>query len=301
MPSPKNWISAMRLRTLPLSLSGILLGSGVAYYQGFWDGTLFTLAMCTTILFQIVSNFANDLGDSQKGTDNAQRIGPTRTVQSGAISQKQMKTAVVITSIFALTSAGILIYFGTQNMPFKMLIIYAVLALLSVLAAILYTVGSKAYGYQGLGDIMVFLFFGGVSVLGVYSLYAKSFLIENIHLAIFAGLMSTAVLNLNNMRDYHNDMRSGKNTVVVRMGPNAAKFYHMLLVFVALLSLFLFLIQLNEPVLFISALPVIFIVLHLYKVMRTQNPKDFDPELKKVALSTFAISLFLMIGLILIK
>lgn len=301
MPSPRNWISAMRLRTLPLSLSGILLGSGVAYYQGFWDGLLFGLALCTTVLFQIVSNFANDLGDSQKGTDNAERIGPARTVQSGVISQSQMKRAVAITAMLALISAGFLIYFGTRNMPVQMLIFYAVLAVLCVLAAILYTVGGKAYGYHGLGDIMVFIFFGGVSVLGVYSLYAKSFLMENIHLAIFAGLMSTAVMNLNNMRDYHNDKRSGKNTVVVRMGPNAAKFYHMLLIMVALLSLLLFLISLNKPLLFTSTVPVVFIILHLYKVMRTQNPKDFDPELKKVALSTFAISLFLMIGLILVK
>lgn len=288
----------MRLRTLPLSLSGILLGSGVAYFQGFWDGIIFGLAMCTTVLFQIVSNFANDLGDSQKGTDNLERIGPIRAVQSGAISSDQMKSAVTIASILALLSASILIYFGTQNMPFQLLVFYFVLAVLSVSAAILYTVGSKAYGYYGLGDIMVFLFFGCVSVLGVYSLYAKSFQIENIHLAIFVGLMSTAVLNLNNMRDYHNDKRSGKNTVVVRMGPNAAKFYHMLLIFIALLSLLLFLIDLNEPILFVCTLPAVIVIRHLYKVMRTQNPKDFDPELKIVALSTFAISLLLMIGLI---
>jgi 1,4-dihydroxy-2-naphthoate octaprenyltransferase len=162
-------------------------------------------------------------------------------------------------------------------------------------------VGSKAYGYYGLGDLMVFIFFGAVSVLGVYSLYAKSFLQENIHLAIFAGMMSTAVLNLNNMRDYQNDKRSGKNTVVVRMGANAAKFYHMLLIFTGLLSLFLFLFNLNKPALYLSALPAVFLILHLYKVMRTQNPREFDPELKKVALSTFAISLLLMLGLIFVR
>lgn len=301
MSNVKNWVQAARLRTLPLSISGILLGSGVAYYQGFWDARIFTLAVATTILFQILSNFANDLGDSQKGTDNDQRIGPTRAVQSGVITQSQMKTAVAITAVISIGAAGALIYLGAQHMPIHIIWTYAGLALASVVAAILYTVGKRAYGYVGLGDIMVLVFFGGVSVLGVYSLYAKSFLWENVHLAIFCGLLSTAVLNLNNMRDYQNDKRSGKQTLVVRMGPNAAKFYHMLLIIIAVLSLLLFIAKLKQPVLFACALPAALLFLHLYKVMRTQQPKEFDPELKKVALTTFAISLALMIGLILSK
>lgn len=301
MPSPRIWISAMRLRTLPLSVSGILLGSGMAYYQGVWDTLIFVLAIVTTILFQVLSNFANDLGDSQKGTDNAQRIGPVRTVQSGAISKAQMKLAVLFTAILGCISAGGLIYFGARDMPFEMILTYIVLAAACIVAAILYTVGKGAYGYYGLGDLMVFIFFGGVSVLGVYSLFAKSFLLENVHLAIFVGLLSTAVLNLNNMRDYANDKRSGKNTLVVRMGPNSAKFYHMLLILIGLLSLLLFIAKMNQPVLFACALPAGFLILHLYKVMQTQQAKDFDPELKKVALSTFAVSLALMIGLMLSK
>ncbi len=291
----------MRLRTLPLSVSGILLGSGVAYYQGYWDATIFALSMCTTILFQVLSNFANDLGDSLKGTDNAQRIGPQRTVQSGAISKKQMKSAVIVTSILSFIAAGFLIYLGGKGMPVELIWMYIGLAIACVVAAILYTVGKGAYGYMGLGDIMVFVFFGGVSVLGVYSLYAKSFLWENLHLAIFAGLLSTAVLNLNNMRDYHNDKQSGKNTLVVRMGPNAAKFYHMLLVIIALISLFVFVGNLHRNELYICTIPSAFLFIHLYKVMKIQHPKDFDPELKKVALSTFAVSLSLMIGLILVS
>ena len=289
----------MRLRTLPLSVSGILLGSGMAYYHGAWDSVIFVLALLTTILFQVLSNFANDLGDSQKGTDNAQRIGPTRTVQSGAISKQQMKLAVIFTALLGTVSAGALIYFGAMDMPIEMILTYVVLAIACIVAAIVYTVGKGAYGYYGFGDLMVFVFFGGVSVLGVYSLFAKSFLLENVHLAIFAGLLSTAVLNLNNMRDYANDKRSGKNTLVVRMGPNSAKFYHMLLIFIGLLSLLIFIANTNHPALFLCALPAVFLVLHVYKVMRTQHAKDFDPELKKVALSTFAVSLALMIGLIL--
>ena len=300
MSKSKAWISALRLRTLPLSVSGILLGSGVAHYNGYWDTIIFVLAMLTTILFQIVSNLANDLGDGIKGTDNAERIGPERAVQSGAISQKEMKTAVIFTSVLSLLSAITLIYYGSTNMPKSIIIFYIVLALACIGAAITYTVGKKAYGYHGMGDIMVFIFFGIVSVLGVYSLYAKSFLDANILLAIFVGLLSTAVLNLNNMRDYQNDAKSNKNTLVVKMGPNNAKFYHVLLIITALVSLTLFLDRLREPLAFLVLLPSILLFVHIRKVMSTKNPKEFDPELKKVALSTFAISLITTIVLIIL-
>lgn len=290
----------MRLRTLPLSLSGIILGSGVAHYQGFWDTPIFILALITTVLFQVLSNFANDLGDSVKGTDNKQRVGPERAVQSGAISREEMKSAVILTSILSFISAAFLIYLGGRSMPMNVIWVYIGLTIACVLAAITYTVGKKAYGYHGMGDLMVLIFFGGVSVLGVYSLYAKSFSWENINLAIFVGLLSTAVLNLNNMRDYYNDKRSGKNTLVVKMGPDLAKFYHMLLIIIALISLVVFVGKLGEPKLFIALAPVAILIMHMYKVMKTTSPKDFDPELKKVALSTFAISVFLTVGLTLI-
>jgi 1,4-dihydroxy-2-naphthoate polyprenyltransferase len=297
MSKSKAWISALRLRTLPLSLSGILLGSGVAHYNGFWDTQIFILALVTTILFQIVSNLANDLGDGVKGTDNQERIGPERAIQSGMISQKEMKGAVILTSILSLLSAISLIYIGASNMPQSIIIFYIVLALACIAAAITYTVGKKAYGYHGMGDIMVFIFFGIVSVLGVYSLYAKSFLDANILLAIFVGLMSTAVLNLNNMRDFQNDAKSNKNTLVVKMGPNNAKFYHVILIITALVSLTLFIDRLREPLAFLILLPSVLLFIHIRKVMQTKNPKEFDPELKKVALTTFALSLITTIVL----
>jgi 1,4-dihydroxy-2-naphthoate octaprenyltransferase len=287
------WIKAMRLRTLPLSLSGIIAGSGIAYYNGHWNSIIFTFAVITTILFQVLSNLANDLGDGVKGTDNDERVGPERAIQSGAISIKQMKIGVGITVVLSLISSGVLIYFGTQNMPLNMIWFYSILALVCIVAAITYTVGKKAYGYHGMGDIMVLLFFGGVSVLGVYSLFAKSFLNENILLAIGVGLLSTAVLNLNNMRDYVNDEQSGKNTIVVRMGPNQAKLYHVLLIMLGLASIAQFINLLHQPIIFLSLLPGLLLIVHLRKVMKTTDPKDFDPELKKVALSTFGITLAL--------
>lgn len=301
MQKTKSFIGAMRLRTLPLSLSGIIAGSGVAYHNGFWDATIFALALSTTILFQILSNFANDLGDSVKGTDNSNRIGPTRSVQSGEISKSEMKAAVIIIAILSLISAGILIYIGAQGMPREIVLFYIGLTVLCIVAAITYTVGKRAYGYHGMGDIMVFIFFGFVSVLGVYSLYAKSFLIENVSLAIFIGLLSTAVLNLNNMRDYKNDAASGKNTIVVKMGPNSAKFYHALLILIALISLAIFLNSFKQPALFLCMAPTSVLLIHIRKVMQTSQAKDFDPELKKVALTTFAVSIFVFVGLILTK
>jgi 1,4-dihydroxy-2-naphthoate octaprenyltransferase len=298
MTKSQAWIKALRLRTLPLSLSGIIIGSAIAKYNGFWDWSIFLLSLLTTVLFQIVSNLANDLGDSIKGTDNKDRVGPMRSVQSGLISKNEMRNAVVMTSIISLLSAGTLIYLGTTNLPISILWFYIGLAVACIFAAITYTIGKKAYGYYGLGDIMVFLFFGIVSVLGVYPLYAKS--IDWIILlpACSIGFLSAAVLNLNNMRDRSNDAKSGKNTLVVKIGADWAKLYHTLLVLGGIICHVMFLVTINHPIAFIGLLPGIILILHLQKVMKTKNPKDFDPELKKVALSTFGIAVLTAIGLV---
>lgn len=301
MKNVKAWINAARLRTLPLSLSGIILGSGLAYNNGYWNSMIFVFALLTTVLFQVLSNFANDLGDSQKGTDNKDRVGPTRAVQSGSISRSQMKLAVIVMSVISLTVAGYLIHLSSKEMPINMLWTYVALAFACVGAAILYTVGKRAYGYYGLGDLMVFIFFGGVSVLGVYSLYAKHFDWTNMNAAIYVGLMSTAVLNLNNMRDYQNDKKSGKNTLVVKMGPDMAKFYHMALIIIGFISLFQVIIRLDDKLFFFAGIPALYMLYHLYKVMKTQRAKDFDPELKMVALSAFFTCLTLMALLVTYK
>jgi 1,4-dihydroxy-2-naphthoate octaprenyltransferase len=295
MSKTAAWMKAFRLRTLPLSLSGILLGSFIAFRAGAWNGLIFGFALLTTLFFQILSNLANDLGDSQKGTDNADRIGPMRAVQSGEISMQAMKNAVILFSVLSLLSAAYLVYIGTQDMPTSILWLYGVLAVLCVLAAITYTVGKKAYGYSGFGDVFVFIFFGLVSVLGVYSLYTKSFDWQVVFPAITIGLLSTAVLNLNNMRDRVNDEKSGKRTLVVKMGGDIAKMYHAFLILGSLLAYIFFLARYENPLFFIGLLPYVLLLLHLRKVMQTKDPKAFDPELKKVALSTFALSLIFVI------
>jgi 1,4-dihydroxy-2-naphthoate octaprenyltransferase len=298
MNKSQAWISAFRLRTLPLSLSGIILGSGIAVYNGFWDNSIFAFSMITTVLFQVLSNLANDLGDAQKGTDNSNRVGPERAVQSGKISASEMKAAVVLFSLLSAISATWLIYIGTQNMPIEVLYTYGILAIFCILAAITYTVGKKAYGYHGLGDLMVFVFFGLVAVLGVYSLYAKSFEWLNVLPAITMGLLSVAVLNLNNMRDIVNDRNSGKITLAVRMGSNMSKLYHSFLIMGSFVAMVYFLVEIKQELAFIGLLPYLVLFLHLRKVMATRDPKEFDPELKKVALLTFAIALLTTIGLI---
>lgn len=295
MTKGQAWIKAIRLRTLPLSLAGIILGSAIAFQLGKIDWKIFAFACITTILFQVLSNLANDLGDGMKGTDNDDRIGPIRAIQSGVISQQEMKVAVAVTAFLSLISAGALIVVSATGMTQEILIVYGILALLSIAAAITYTIGKKAYGYNGLGDLMVLIFFGLVSVLGVVSLYTKTF--DWLHLlpALSIGLLSTAVLNLNNMRDYVSDSKANKRTLVVMMGLNLAKLYHALLILGGIIALAVFIAQLKNPLLFIALIPGVILLLHLRQVMATQDPKAFDPELKKVALSTFGIALLYFI------
>ena len=291
----------MRLRTLPLSLSGIIAGSAMAGNSGKWDSLIFFLAISTTVLFQILSNLSNDLGDSQKGTDNEHRIGPTRGVQSGFISERGMKLGVITVVVLAVISASLLIWVSAQNLSTKLIWFYVVLAVLSILAAIMYTVGKSAYGYYGFGDVMVFLFFGVLSVLGVYSLYGLSFEWLTLFPAISIGLWSTAVLNLNNMRDIENDRNSQKRTMVVQLGLSRAKLYHVFLIVTGFISWGILLgiivyLTCNWIVL-IAVFPSIVFYRHLKKVAVISELRDFDGELKKVALVTFFSSILLAIAL----
>jgi 1,4-dihydroxy-2-naphthoate polyprenyltransferase len=291
MTKTTAWIRAMRLRTLPLSVSGILIGSALAIQNNLFDGVILGLALATTILFQVLSNLANDLGDSLNGADNENRIGPMRSVQSGIISVREMKTAVVLCAALSAISAASLIYYCATQMPINILLIYCGLAILAILAAITYTVGKKAYGYHGLGDVFVFIFFGGVSVLGVYGLYAFEISTIGILWAICIGGLSSMVLNLNNMRDVENDAQVGKNTLVVKLGFEKAKFYHTALYLISLLSGVLAILISGNYLFFLTLIPFVLITLHLRFVWSVTSPALLDPELKKIALSTFFISI----------
>ena len=291
-------VKAARLRTLPLSVSGIITGSAVALREkpeAFrWD--IFLLALLTTVLFQILSNFANDYGDGVKGTDNEHRIGPARALQSGAITRQQMKRVVLITAALSILSAIALIIaaFGSENLLYTL--VFFVLGLLCVAAAIKYTVGRSAYGYRGLGDVFVFVFFGLVSVVGSQFLYTQQ--IDKAVWLIAIGLLSVAVLNLNNMRDYENDRRSGKHTLVVKMGISLAKYYHYYLVVIAMVAMLgysVWRLQMRWQLLYLIAyLPL---VVHLLSVKRNTELRLLDKELKIVAMSTFLLSVLFFIGI----
>ena len=300
MANLKSWISASRLRTLPLSISGTVVGSSYAYFFGYFDWLIFSLLILTTLSFQILSNLANDYGDGVKGTDNDSRLGPKRAIQSGTISPKQMRKAVVFNTLISalLTITLICVSLGKQQL-FSALI-FLILGGLSIYAAITYTVGKSAYGYRALGDIMVFLFFGLVSVFGTFFLFAKQIDFRLVFPASTIGLLSAAVLNLNNMRDLDSDLKSNKFTLAGLLGIRKAKLYHYCIILLALLSMIVFQIMMMfSKLMFISWMAFIPLLFHLKAVYQINNPKHFDPHLKRVALSTFVLSLLFSIALIL--
>ncbi|WP_108867297.1 1,4-dihydroxy-2-naphthoate octaprenyltransferase [Aquimarina aquimarini] len=292
----KAWISAARLRTLPLSISGIIVGSALGF-QDFLGSSIFWLAIATTLGLQILSNFANDYGDGVKGTDNEDRVGPKRALQSGAISKQEMYKGIIFTAIVTLVFAITLIYvsFGKENFFYSVL--FFGLGIGAIIAAVKYTMGSSAYGYRGLGDVFVFVFFGLVSVVGCYFLFTKELNFYVFLPAITIGVLSTAVLNLNNMRDYQGDKKAGKNTLVVKLGIAHARKYHYTLLVVAMLSMLIYLYytyQNNIDLLFLIAF--IPLLIHIKKVVGTNVPKLLDPELKKIALTTFLLSILFSLG-----
>jgi 1,4-dihydroxy-2-naphthoate polyprenyltransferase len=292
----KHWIQAARLRTLPLSLSGIIVGSAYAYHQGYSNWKIVLLALLTTLGLQILSNFANDYGDGVKGTDD-NRVGEKRLVAAGIITAQQMKKAVIITSVITFIIALALIYvaFGEENFVLSM--IFILLGIGAIVSAIKYTVGSNAYGYSGLGDVFVFIFFGWVSVVGSNFLFTH-FIDWMIFLPATAiGLLSVAVLNLNNMRDIDNDKAAGKNTLVVKMGFSNAKKYHYFL----LISSIVLLIT-TETILNLQPLLILFCFVffwnHIFFVKKTNNPTELDSQLKVVALGTFFLSLIFLFNVV---
>ena len=295
----KHWIQAARLRTLPLSVSGIIVGSFYAMSQALFNWSIVILALLTTLGFQILSNFANDYGDGIKGTDNEDRVGPKRAIQSGVITPKQMKNALIITSLLTLLSAMALIYVAFKGHNLLFSFIFLLLGILAIASAIRYTVGNSAYGYRGFGDLFVFIFFGLVSTLGIYFMFAKEMDWLLLLPATSIGLLSVAVLNLNNMRDEESDRKSNKNTIVVKMGASNAKVYHYSLIISAMILILLFSyfkdFTFDQYLYVIAFFPLL---KHLKTVYTNKNPKELDPELKKVALGTFGLSVLLSLSMI---
>jgi 1,4-dihydroxy-2-naphthoate octaprenyltransferase len=292
-----RWIEAARPRTLPLAIASILLGNFLAYAAGKFSFLTAILAILTTLLLQILSNFANDLGDSKNGVDNKNRKVALRAVQTGKISPSEMKNAVIIAASLSFISGISLLYFALQYANPQTITAFVGLGILAILAAIAYTVGKKPYGYMGLGDLSVFLFFGWVGTFGTYYLQTE---ILNYYILIPAsgcGFLSVAVLNLNNLRDIENDRKTGKNSIPVRIGKIYGFYYQKTIMLLGVCTFIIYLmyqgkpIQLSQNIIIMAGwYPLVQIIKQLNSKM---TPAQIDPYLKKTALSTlFLIVIF---------
>ncbi len=282
MNKVRAWVSAARLRTLPLSIAGILASSAVAIKVQVFATPILILAVLTTLGFQILSNFANDYGDGIKGTDNKDRVGPKRAFQSGLLTAKELKKGMILTAILTLFLASLLIFTAFGNDHILLSFIFFNLGIAAIVAAVKYTVGDNAYGYRAMGDLFVFLFFGIVGVVGCYFLFSKSLGDHVFLLAIAIGCMSTAVLNLNNMRDRIEDEKVQKNTLAVVLGAKNVKIYHCFLICTGLIAALVYLFASNaKPLSYLALLAFIPLVINMIKVFKNENPAALDPELKK--------------------
>ena len=286
------WIKAARLRTIPLSVSGILIGSFATYPKDLFNIFIFLLAICTTISYQVLSNFANDFGDGIRGTDK-NRIGPERILQSGLISQMQMKLGIKIAAFISFVFTVTLIVVSFKN-EFLNILTFLFLGILAIFSAIKYTMGKNAYGYFGFGDFFVFIFFGIVSVLGSNYLFNSELSLDLLLPSLTIGCLSVGVLNLNNMRDLENDKKSKKNTIAVKLGLDKARIYHYFLICISMINVLIFHFKTETSSYFhhfFVITIIIILIYHIFQVYTVSELKGFDKLLKPLVLTTFFYSI----------
>jgi len=290
------WLHAIRLRTLPLALSSIFMGSFLAAYTDHLRWEVLLLAAMTTVFLQILSNLANDYGDSIHGADSEDRKGPVRAVQSGLISLNEMKLAMYILGGLSLLTGLVLLYVAVPN--WESFLLFLLFGLVAIWAAIAYTSGKNPYGYVGLGDLSVFLFFGLLGVAGTYFLHSLNLSWSILFPAFSLGCFSTAVLNINNIRDIESDQKAGKRSIPVRMGRKWAIQYNWFLILAGNVSLVLFVVlnQTYYALFALATLPLMFLVAN--SVQKETDPKALDPNLKKMAISTLFWVILFGIGLL---
>ncbi len=297
MASLKHWIGAARLRTLPLSFASILAGSAIIAGRTEFNYEVFFLTLITTLFLQILSNFANDYGDSIHGADHKGRKGPERMVSAGQISLSSMKRAIIFFAFLSLISGLYLLYLSFPKNELLKAVSMLLLGLLSIWAAINYTAGRNPYGYAGWGDFFVLVFFGIVGVLGTAFLQIRDLLLSDILPALSFGLFSVAVLNVNNMRDIESDREAGKYSIPVRIGYKHSKIYHSFLVIVPQIILVSYANHNNYSDYewsFMIIYPILW--LHLVKVWKTDDNHKLDAQLKVVALSSFLMAALMFIS-----
>lgn len=289
---------AFRLRTLPLALSSIAMGAFLAYRAESFRWSIFLLCVLTTIFLQILSNLANDYGDSIHGADSVSRKGPSRAVQSGAIGRDQMQRAIFLFAGLSLLN-GLVLLFVSFGAEWKAILFFLALGLLSIGAAVTYTVGKKPYGYLGLGDLSVLIFFGFIGVMGSYYLFTKHISWLEALPATSIGLLSVAVLNINNIRDIDSDRLAGKFSLPVRLGRSRAIVYHwsiLSLAVIFLLSYSFVLYSSPWQFLFLLAIPLFI----MNGVAVASKPSELlDPYLRQMAVSALLFVLLFGVGLIL--
>ena len=295
----KAWIEAARLRTLPLALSSILMGGFLAAYTGDFRLDVGVWSVLTTIFLQVLSNFANDYGDAVNGKDTDLRQGPQRAVQSGQITATAMRRSVVLFALLSLCSGLYLLYISLYLVQPESFWIFLGIGLAAIVAAITYTAGARPYGYVGLGDVSVLIFFGWVGVLGSYYLHSLTFDPLLLLPATSCGLFAVAVLNINNIRDIESDRATGKNSIPVRIGRAAAVGYHYALLSIGALCAVLYTALSDaQPLAFLYVMAFPLLIVNALAVTRTTDPKRLDPYLKQMALTTLLFVLLFGVGLL---
>ncbi|NQW27717.1 MAG: 1,4-dihydroxy-2-naphthoate polyprenyltransferase [Flammeovirgaceae bacterium] len=290
------WISAFRLRTLPLAFSSIFMAAFLAAVNEKFDASILSLCLLTTLFLQTLSNLSNDYGDSISGVDNSDRLGPVRAVQSGKINLIQMKRAMIICSLLAFLS-GIILIIYVFNGAWLQMFIFFMLGLLAIAAAVKYTVGERPYGYRGLGDVFVFIFFGIIGVFGSYYLFDTTINYVFLLPAFSCGFLSVGVLNVNNIRDMDSDRKAGKKSVPVRLGRQYAIYYHALLLMLAFLSALIFVIIMKLSFYSYTFLLVTPLYYRHFIAINSMDSSYLDPELKRLALSTLLFVILFGLGI----
>ncbi len=299
----KNYIESFRPGTLLLALANTITGSALAYADGGFRWPVFFLAAATTLLLQILANMANDYGDFKHGKDTDERIGPRRMLQSGMISAKAMLRAIIIVVLLTVVAGFLLIYEGFSHIDISSalpgIIVFGLLGLAAITAAIKYTVGKNPYGYKAMGDVFVFIFFGLIGVLGTYFLHTGMLRWSLLLPAAAIGMLSVGVLNLNNLRDFEQDKSTGKRTMVVALGLSNARKYHIFLLMGAFLLVSFYTLLVSKCAwqwIFWASFPQVF--RNIRVVQRFKDHRQLFPELKLLSMASLFFALLFAAGLL---
>ena len=287
----KNWITGARMRTLPLAIAPIFLGSAAANLVDRFDLTLAFLAAVVSLSLQIGVNYANDYSDGIRGTDK-DRVGPLRLTGSGLVEPKKVKQAAFASFALAALAGLIVILITAQYW-------IVLVGLVSIIAAWYYTGGKRPYGYAGLGEVVVFVFFGLVATMGTTYIQTLTFDGMSLLLGINFGLYATAVLLVNNIRDIETDKAANKNTIAVKLGEKKSKVVYGVMVWLPVA--FNLLLILLYPATILGLLNLLIVVPAFLSCVKGKGPKDLITSLKLTSLAGFGFGLLVSLGLVLVS